>query len=82
MRKLLIPLLAALALPTAVLAEDFYWLYLTGTYFKGTAAGTIPIGSQEECEKVGKEYISGKTIGRDNPIGRYFVCIKGHKPGS
>ena len=48
MRKLLIPLLAAIALPTAVNAESHnYYLLLRSGY--GT--WTVPMESMEACEK-------------------------------
>ena len=48
MRKLLIPLLAAIAVPTAVNAESHnYYLLLRSGY--GT--WTVPMESMEACEK-------------------------------
>ncbi len=47
MRKLLIPFLAAFALPTAVDAESYY--LIAGTM--GRHNWTIPMKSIEDCEK-------------------------------
>ena len=52
MKKLLIPLLAALALPTAVNAES-YWLILKEGG-KGKALEKIEMKSMEQCEEQGE----------------------------
>ena len=49
MRELLIPLLAALALPNAVNAES-YWLIINAEY-EGHAFEKIQMSSMEQCEE-------------------------------
>ena len=52
MKRLLIPLLAALALPTAVNAES-YWLYVVGKRkgWSELVSEKFPMVSLEACEK-------------------------------
>ena len=53
MRKLLIPLLASIALPTAVNADsNNYYLLLRSSDIKGLSNGswTVPMESMEACE--------------------------------
>ena len=75
MRKLLIPLLAAFALPTAVNAET--WWLMAGVRFSnvGTSTWSIPTNSLKECEAAGQKFINKdwkKTFDRAK-----YVCVKG-----
>ena len=74
MKRLLLPLLAALALPTAVNAETWYLLAKTGA--KG-ATFTIPMESKEDCEEQGNIYLKCKNWKGDKGIIRSYICIKG-----
>ena len=68
MKRLLLPLLAALALPTAVNAKS-YWLVLIG---KGTnrILEKIEMKNMKKCEEQGKIF--------DNLGGNYgYVCLIG-----
>ncbi|MBO8205149.1 hypothetical protein [Prochlorococcus marinus] len=67
MRKLLIPLLAAFALPTAVNAES-YWLLLKVGVSRG-AFEKIEMGSMEQCEEQGENFKS------KNKYHRYYCLI-------
>ena len=53
MKRLLLPLLAALALPTAVNAETWYLL--------GSVSGgrnwKVPMPNKEQCESEGKRFL-------------------------
>jgi len=69
MRKLLIPLLAALALPTAVHAETWYLLVNKNT--------SIPMESKEDCEEQGERFLKGKNWQGDSTFARAWICIKG-----
>ena len=52
MKRLLLPLLAALALPIAVNAETWYLLVKQGEGTKGRSyAWQIPTSSKEECDE-------------------------------
>ena len=77
MKRLLFPLLAALALPTAVNAES-YWLILTfgtGSYKSAGALEKVEMPSLEVCKKEGNEWVEkGITSGFKT---RFFHCITG-----
>ena len=68
MKRLLLPLLAALALPTVVNAES-YWLVLIGRQ-EGIALEKIEMQNMEKCEEQGKIFY--KKGGYS-----YYVCLKG-----
>ena len=68
MKRLLLPLLAALALPTTVNAES-YWLVLIGRQ-QGTALEKIEMQNMEKCEEQGKIFY-------DLGAYYYYVCLKG-----
>ena len=53
MKRLLLPLLAALALPTAVNAES-YWLILRASAMQAVSLEKIEMESMEQCEEQGK----------------------------
>ena len=53
MSKLLIPLLAAISLPTATNAETYYLLGSSGRQ----KTFNIPMDSLEDCEKAGKRFL-------------------------
>ena len=60
MKRLLLPLLAALALPTAVNAES-YWLVLTlgdGGHEGASALEKIEMISMEACENEGEKWMN------------------------
>ena len=71
MKRLLLPLLAAIALPTAVNAES-YWLVLVGVRH-GIALEKIEMPSMEICEEQGKIYnkMTKKLINQNS-----YVCLK------
>ncbi len=76
MRKLLIPLLAAFALPTAVNAES-HWLIINYRSGKGGGAlEKIEMNSAEECQREGEKWTSSSTH-LMNEYTRQFHCIKG-----
>ncbi len=78
MRKLLVPLLAALALPTAVNAES-YWLILTYGQAKvnrPVALEKIEMASLESCEKEGRRWEDSPTQGELDDF-RRFHCVVG-----
>ena len=58
MKRLLLPLLAALALPTAVNAES-YWLILRIV----NSLEKIEMESMKQCEKQGSEWLSKSFFG-------------------
>jgi len=69
MKRLLLPLLAAITLPTAVNAET-YWLVMSSK--AGSTLVTIPTNNIEECEESGAKYVGAK-------FAKYvkYVCLKG-----
>ena len=58
MKRLTIPLLAVLALPTTVNSETWY---LLGRFDKGST-GEITMGSNEESENQGQEFIKYENL--------------------
>ena len=87
MKRLLLPLLAALALPTAVNAES-YWLVLTlgdGGHEGASALEKIEMISMEACENEGEKWMNirktkdGKNSRFVNDLSgnRAFICIAG-----
>ncbi len=71
-KNLLLQLLAALALPTAVNSETWYLLGRsdTGETWK------INMGSNKECENQGKEFIKYKNLEGMEGLMSNYVCIK------
>ena len=69
MKRLLLPLLAALTFPTAVNAES-YWLIL---FSYKTGLEKIEMSSMEQCEENGEKFKTMKTL----PHRQQFICIKG-----
>ena len=78
MRKLLIPLLVALTLPTSENAESV-WLWLRATHANGGASQEkILMGSLEQCEEEGERWVmavSKSSLDRRN--WRIFHCFIG-----
>ncbi len=78
MKRLLLPLLAALALPTAVKAESFYLLVNIadrGTTAESSSSFIVPMKTLAGCEEVGVKLISSdrfKTEGQEV----HFECIE------
>ena len=68
MRKYLIPLLAAIALPTAVNAETV-WLVLR---YKGMTS--IPTNSMEQCEASGQKYMNKI---KNSKTTMFYWCLEG-----
>ena len=75
MKRLLLPLLAALALPTAVNAES-YWLVIGWSVnSNGMALEKIEMGSMEQCKEQGESYRKEKGPGFVR--GLAYKCLKG-----
>ena len=74
MKRLLLPLIAALAIPTAANAESYY-LILNYAATTGYELETIPMESLDQCEKAGTKLLSSKRLRRTE----YFAyeCIFG-----
>ena len=74
MKRLLLPLLAALALPTAVNAKS-YWLII-GAYTGGGGVGLekLEMNSMEQCKEQGEIF---RTTGNDLNIYIAYKCLKG-----
>tara|TARA_B100000401_G_scaffold414404_1_gene335246 strand:+ start:567 stop:794 length:228 start_codon:yes stop_codon:yes gene_type:complete len=74
MKRLLLPLLTALALPNAVNAES-YWLILGWSFNSKTAElEKIEVESMEQCREQGEYF---RTKGDGFKIGMSFKCLKG-----
>ena len=76
MKRLLVPLLAAIALPTAVNAETWY---LLGRVAK-TGHFTVPMPNKEQCESEGQRFLNNKNQDDWNgfiPSFPGYICLKG-----
>ena len=65
MKHLLLPLLAALALPTAVNAESVYLVVktITGTLMRGNGQlMVVPMKTMDGCEEAGQKLISSERF--------------------
>ena len=73
MKRLLIPLIAALVLPTVVNAETYHLLV------KGSAGfgNSTPIGTLAECEIEGNKVIGKNTCKGGGSTIFSYICIKG-----
>ena len=82
MKRVLLPLLAALALPTAVVAES-YWLiirYQAGKSWKSPVAmEKIEMESMEQCELEGAKWMGSKEskVEESRERGFSFTCLQG-----
>ena len=74
MKRLLLPLLAALALPTAVNAENF-WLILTERDERSVKNRMIEMSSFDLCQKEGEKWKNSPTQGEERRP-RTFVCVE------
>ena len=74
MKRLLLPLLAALALPTAAMAES-YWLIVL---FNEETSQKIEMESLEQCQQQGEAW-KNSGIYKKAIISRSlkYVCLKG-----
>ena len=74
MKRLLLPLLAAFALPNAVNAES-YWLII---FLKGETSQKIEMNSMEQCKEQGEDYKDSGIYGRsETSKSMKYVCLKG-----
>ena len=83
MRKILLPLLASIALPTAVNAET--WYLMAFHWVSGAPAGvsqvswTVPFNTEADCEEAGNKFMNKNWL----PAQRYnktptdYLCVKG-----
>ena len=81
MKRLLLPLLAALALPTAVNAET-WWLIMRGRTHQaqGVVSWTIPTSSEQECKQERDKAINLENWKSNGTFRRLLVdavCLKG-----
>ena len=83
MRKLFIPLLAALALPTAVNAESVYLVVKTTTGSMMRENGqlmVVPMKTMDGCEEAGQKLVSSERFikGKFGKITRdiSFECLE------
>ena len=80
MKKIVLLLLPAFMLPTAVNAET--WWLLVGfkqTKGRGTTSQvvTMPMQNEQECEDAGGEIISNKGLHGEVFSHARYVCVKG-----
>ena len=75
MKRFLIPLLAAFALPTAVNAESVYLVVktITGTLMRGNGQlMVVPMKTMDGCEEAGQKLISSERF--SGPVS--FECLE------
>tara|TARA_B100000700_G_C14335638_1_gene530291 strand:+ start:257 stop:478 length:222 start_codon:yes stop_codon:yes gene_type:complete len=72
MKRLLLPLLAALALPTAANAESV-WLVIG--YAEGVTK--VLVESMEQCEEQGKKFASSKGNAKGRVDQKRYWCVVG-----
>ena len=81
MKRLLLPLLAALALPTAAIHANETAFYLVLGFSRNKVQGAthssiaIPVASMEQCEAQGALAMSRNT----NEVNTRYWCIEGIK---
>ena len=69
MKRLFLPLLAAIALPTAVNAETIWLIIMKGNYNGFTDMEKIEMTSIEQCEEQGQKW------DKDNSVTNYRCII-------
>ena len=81
MKRFLIPLLAAIALPTAVNAETWYLLVKHGEGTKGRSyAWQIPTASKEECNEEKTRVVKSEewhNFNKTMQLTISAICVKG-----
>ena len=75
MKLLLLPLLAALAFPTAANAET-YWLILSIHRANPIALEKIEMESMKQCEEQAAIWLASRSI-KSGPRGRGYQCLRG-----
>ena len=82
MKRLILPLIAALALPTSVNAET-WWLVMRGKTNKSiapTVSWTIPTESEQECNQERDRVINLENWKSNETFRRLLIdaiCVKG-----
>ena len=79
MKRLVFPLLAAIALPSAVNAET-WWLMAAGRYNTTApfSTWTVPFSSEKQCEAAGKKFLDkewNKKVLPDRM--KDYLCVEG-----
>ena len=73
MKRLLLPLIAALGLPISVSAESV-WLIL---FPYRAALEKIEMTDMAQCEEMGRKFTIGINIYKENSIKFAYVCLEG-----
>ena len=73
MRKLLIPLLAAIALPTAVNAENYYFM---GRFAGSGGVYVAPMETEKLCEEAGKKFTTRSEWSKNMNGILTYICLK------
>ena len=76
MKRLLLPLIAALALPTVANAESVWLIvYIKSNY--GVTSQKIQMISMDQCEEQGQIFLKEKLGGGVFERGTKYMCLKG-----
>ena len=75
MKRFVLPLIAAIALPTAVNAES-HWLILHYSHAQRSSFEKVEMDSATACEKEGRRWENSSTHGTKSTA-RRFHCVVG-----
>ena len=76
MRRLLLPLLAAIAMPAAAMAETHWLILHFRTSQVGSSFAKVEMNTAAACEKEGRKWEDSPTHG-DKSGWRRFHCVVG-----
>ena len=85
MKRLLLPLIAVLVMPTAANAERYWLLLWSGTTSNGGHSQKIEVKNMAQCKKGGESFLLETTYWNSNkkkletePLsGNHYSCIEG-----
>ena len=77
MRRFILPLLAALSLPTAANAESV-WLVLFYGRYDGSSMEKIKMKNMDQCEEQGASWMASGRLAQSSGVNRRgFECLEG-----
>lgn len=77
MKRLLLPLIAALALPTAVNAKTVYLILKSTIDIDGVGLLSVPMNSMDECEQAGLKLLASDRFDTTFAKRDGFECVVG-----
>ena len=76
MKRLLLPLLAALALPSAVSAESVWLIIYASEHFGGSGLEKVEMENMSQCELAGSNLMASKRFSGNHLFALGVECIK------